>query len=295
MKKSMGLKKSVLITVIAVTTVMLLCVSVIGYIISYNKVSETLTVETEQALLVCAEQVNAWLGEQGDFAVSQANAAGNIGYFVSEHTRNDEFIDSVMLLNSALLDCYTAYEDVSLYMAVTDTSTLPEGFDATSRAWYQSAKAQNKAIYTAPYVDTATGAMIFTVAAPIRENGTFAGVFGCDITLDTVIQLVSKMKLSENGYPVLIDGDGNFLVHSNSSYMPTKDNANEMFKDREQKALEKIITLLELKDIDINDMIKLVETFPTTTEKEKEYMISRIRASRTKVVRIKDKSRTEDR
>ncbi|MBR1832965.1 MAG: methyl-accepting chemotaxis protein [Ruminiclostridium sp.] len=231
MKKRMGLQKSVPITVIAVTTVMLLCVSVIGYIISYNKVSETLSVESEQALLVCAEQVNAWLGEQGDFAVSQANAAGNIGYFVSEHTRNDEFIDSVMLLNSALLDCYTAYEDVSLYMAVTDTSTLPEGFDATSRAWYQSAKAQNKAIYTAPYVDTATGAMIFTVAAPIRENGTFAGVFGCDITLDTVIQLVSKMKLSENGYPVLIDGDGNFLVHSNSSYMPTKDGKLTSVKD----------------------------------------------------------------
>ena len=230
-KSTMGLKKAVLITVTAVTSVMLIAVSVIGYIISYNKVSETLSVETEQALLVCAEQVNAWLGEQGDFAVSQANAAGNIGYFVSEHTRNDEFMDSVMLLNSALLDCYTAYEDVSLYMAVTDTSTLPEGFDATSRAWYQSAKAQNKAIYTAPYVDTATGAMIFTVAAPIRENGTFAGVFGCDITLDTVIQLVSKMKLSENGYPVLIDGDGNFLVHSNSSYMPTKDGKLTSVKD----------------------------------------------------------------
>ena len=85
------------------------------------------------------------------------------------------------------------------------------------------------------------------------------------------------------------------LFDNGSAYMPTKDNANEMFKDREQKALEKIITLLELKDIDINDMIKLAETFPTTTEKEKEYMISRIRASRTKVVRIKDKSRTEDR
>ena len=135
-KSTMGLKKAVLITVTAVTSVMLIAVSVIGYIISYNKVSETLSVETEQALLVCAEQVNAWLGEQGDFAVSQANAAGNIGYFVSEHTRNDELIDSVMLLNSALLDCYTAYEDTSLFMAVTDTSTLPEGFDSSTRSWY---------------------------------------------------------------------------------------------------------------------------------------------------------------
>lgn len=222
-KASLGLKKAIMITVAIVTSLMLLFVSVIGYLVSYGKVKESVTADVEQSLLVCAEQVSAWLGEQGDFAVSQANAAGNIGYFVSDHTRNDEFIDSVMLLNSALLDCYTAYEDVSLYMAVTDTSTLPEGFDATSRAWYQSAKSQNKAIYSAPYVDTATGAMIFTVAAPIRENGAFAGVFGCDITLDTVIQLVSKMKITDNGYPVLIDSEGNFLVHSNSAYMPAKD------------------------------------------------------------------------
>ncbi len=136
-----------------------------------------------------------------------------------------------MTLNSALLDCYTAYEDVSLFMAVTDTSTLPAGFDATTRSWYQSAKSQNKAIFTSPYVDTATGSMIFTVAAPIRENGKFAGVFGCDITLDKIIQLVSKMKITEHGYPVLIDSDGNFLIHSNAEFMPKNDGKLTSYKD----------------------------------------------------------------
>ena len=38
MKKKMGLKKTVLITVSAVTSLTLLCVALIGYIVSYNKV-----------------------------------------------------------------------------------------------------------------------------------------------------------------------------------------------------------------------------------------------------------------
>ncbi len=223
MKKTMGLKKAVLLTVSVITSVTLLCVSLIGYIVSYNKIKDTLTVETEQSLLANAEKMKAWFDAQGVFTADQANAAGNINYFANGHSRSDEFLDTVMTLNSALLDCYTAYDDVSLYMAVTDTSTLPAGFDATSRGWYQSAKSQNKAIYTSPYVDTATGTIIFTVAAPMYSNGKFSGVFGCDITLEKIVELVSTMKITDNGYPVLIDSDGNFIVHSNSAFAPAKD------------------------------------------------------------------------
>ena len=222
-RKPMGLKKALLLTVAVTISVMLIAVTAIAYNLSYAKVKSTLIAEYEQSLLVCAEKVDSWFEEQGSFTASQASAAGDIGLFLNGHSRSDDFIDDVMLLNDALLDCYTAYEDVSLYMAVTDTSTLPAGFDATSRPWYQSAKSQNKAIYTSPYVDTATGSLIMTVAAPIHEGGKFAGVFGCDITLEKVIQLVGKAKLTANGYPVLIDGDGNFAVHANSAYMPAKD------------------------------------------------------------------------
>lgn len=129
-----------------------------------------------------------------------------------------------MTLNDALLDCYTAYKDKGLYMAVTDTSTLPEGFDATSRGWYKKSFDTNSTIITAPYIDTATGAMIVTVASPIYENGNAVGVFGCDITLDYIIDLVSEMQLTENGVPVLIDGDGNIMLHGNDALSPRLEN-----------------------------------------------------------------------
>ena len=155
MKKKMGLKKAVLLTVSAVTSITLLCVSLIGYLVSFNKVKNTLTVETEQALLANAEKMDAWLGAQGVFAADQANAAGVLNGLHPDHSKDIAFVKSLIPLNSEILDCYTTYEDVTIFMANFDASELPEGFNATTRDWYISAKTQNKAIYSSPYIHAA--------------------------------------------------------------------------------------------------------------------------------------------
>ena len=221
MKKVMGLKKAVLLTVSIVTSVTLLCVSVIGYLVSYNKVKNNLTVETEQALLANAERMNAWLGEQCVFAADQGNASGTLYTLKPDHSADPAFTSTVLPLNSALLDAYTSYEDKTIYLG--SGAVLSSDFDPTIRSWYTSAKSQNKAICTSPFVDASTGGIIFTVAAPIKANGSFVGVFGCDFKLDVLTGLASSMKLSEHGYPILIDADGTFLVHSNPDYLPTAD------------------------------------------------------------------------
>ena len=218
--RSQGLTKAIIISVIITTSVSLLMLTAIGFFVSYSKVKDGIFSTTRQSLAVYSEKVNQWLTQQAEFTSAQANAVGKLAEASGGHESNDAFIDSVMPLNDALLDCYTAYEDVSLYMAVTDTSTLPADFDATTRGWYQDAKNSKSTIFTAPYIDTATGRMIITVAAPIFENGSFMGVFACDITLDSIMQLVGEMKITENGYPVLIDSADNFMIHGNEAYNP---------------------------------------------------------------------------
>ncbi len=231
MKKTIGLKKAVLATVGAVTSIMLISVILIGYLVSSNKIKSTLIDETEQSLLVCAEQMDAWLEEQGMFAAAQANAAGNLYALVPNHSLDIAFGRTVAPLNSALLDCYTSYEDKTIFLGVSDNSALPEGFDPTSRSWYQSAKAANRSTYSAPFVDASSGGIIFTVASPIHSNGQFVGVYGCDFKLDVLTNLASGMKITANGYPVLLDGDGNFLVHKNPAFMPTKDGVLTSYKE----------------------------------------------------------------
>ncbi len=223
-RKNRGLLRSIIITASFVLIITLVAVSAIGFVTSYRYLKNGVTDSTKASLSLYASQANSWLSEQAEFTESQANAAGKLVVYSGGQQNNDDFIDSVMTLNSALLDCYTAYEDSALYMAVTDTSTLPADFDCTTRSWYQDAKAKRTTVFTSPYIDTATGAMIITVSSPIYEDGEFAGVFGCDITLNDVMDIVGNMKISENGYPVLIDSDGNFMAHGSAEYAPGVEN-----------------------------------------------------------------------
>lgn len=225
-KKSMGLIRSMITAVMIVITISLLLIVIVGFFSIYSREYNGISSTTQEALSVFVEKVNQRLEKQGQFAESQANAASKLIEYTGDYSNNDDFIDSVMEINSALLDCYTAYEaNGELFMAVTDTSTLPSDFDPRTRSWYQDAKNSGKACYTSPYIDTATGAMIITVSAPIYSNGAFTGVFGCDITLDSIIKIVNEMQLSENGYPVMIDNNGNFMLHGgNNHYTPSVDN-----------------------------------------------------------------------
>ena len=177
-KASLGLTRTVIISSVITAAVLLILLAAVSFSASFSRVKGGITDTSVQKLTVYSRQIDAWLERQAVFCADQANAVGDLAEISGGHMNNDAFIDGVMELNDALLDCYTAYEDVSLYMAVTDTSTLPEGFDATTRSWYQNVVAANDVIFTAPYVDTATGAMVITVASPIRENGRVVGVFG---------------------------------------------------------------------------------------------------------------------
>ena len=225
-KRSLGIKKAVIITVAILTSFMLSLVSAIGFWISYQEVKEHIQESTKHALETRAESVGGWLKGQGEFVTVQASAVGKVNEYTEGHEKNDDYIDNAVTMDEALLDCYTTYEDASIYMAVTDTSTLPEGFDPTTRMWYQQAKSEGQVIYTSPYMDVATGEMVITAAAPIKEKGEFAGVFGCDITIKKLMEMAGGLQITKNGYPVLIDSDGNFMVHKNEAFVPSASDGN---------------------------------------------------------------------
>lgn len=221
--KKAGLFKTVTTSNMLVITVLMIIMTVIGFGTAKRIINKDTTQQSEQAVTICADKIDAWLSQQAEFAVSQANAAAMLTDAVGDRTHNDEFIDRVMTLNDGLLDCYTAYEDMDLYMAVTDVTTLPDGFDSRTRGWYKEAVSNDGPAFTAPYTDTATGAMIITISAPIKSNGELLGVFGMDITLDYIMELTKHMKVTDNCYAVLIDGSGNFMVHENPELAPHDD------------------------------------------------------------------------
>ncbi|MEI5637760.1 MULTISPECIES: methyl-accepting chemotaxis protein [unclassified Pseudoalteromonas] len=86
------------------------------------------------------------------------------------------------------------------------------GYDPRKRPWYQKASKQpNEVILTEPYQGV-TGQAMVSVATGIKRNGQFIGVQSLDVTLSTLTDIVSSIKLGESGYLILLDGDGTVLA-----------------------------------------------------------------------------------
>lgn len=96
----------------------------------------------------------------------------------------------------------------------SDGFTSEDGWDITGRGWYGCIESK-KPLLTEPYVDSSTGKMILSAAAPVFNDadGTVLGAVGMDISLDHMTQLMSEYKIGRKGYIMLLSQNGTFLYH----------------------------------------------------------------------------------
>lgn len=94
----------------------------------------------------------------------------------------------------------------------------PEDFDATSRDWYKSALTNpNKVNFTAPYIDAQTGSLCVTLSTIVKNNNENMGVFGADMLLTNLNEVVSDGKITESSKIHIIDANGLYITHENQN------------------------------------------------------------------------------
>lgn len=97
-----------------------------------------------------------------------------------------------------ILNLYLGTEDRALYLhSIPDVDLT--GYDPTTTEWYSLATEANETIWTAPYIDTATGRPVITVASPINdEAGNTIGVVGLDFDMAELAGMVRSDILIQN-------------------------------------------------------------------------------------------------
>ncbi|MCX7884464.1 MAG: methyl-accepting chemotaxis protein [Caloramator sp.] len=91
---------------------------------------------------------------------------------------------------------------------------MAKNYDPTQRSWYKSAiNSLGNVIITEPYKSSSTGLMMVTVAKAFKLNDGTTAVAGIDITLEALIDNISKTKIGNNGYASLIIGNGTIIAH----------------------------------------------------------------------------------
>ncbi len=203
--------------------VAVVAIGMVGWLIVTSKQTE-LTQESNAA----ANQLTGFL-EQYTKSVEQLAANPEIKYVMAQTKAGDDIrqtekMDTVMenLVSIAATDTENVMAvwisdlDASV-LTQSDGYTSGEGWDITGRGWYGCIETKQP-ILTEPYVDSSTGKMILSAAAPVldEDTGTVLGAVGMDIALDHMTQIMSGYRIGRRGYMLLLSENGTFLYHPQS-------------------------------------------------------------------------------
>ncbi|RMT65529.1 Methyl-accepting chemotaxis protein [Pseudomonas coronafaciens pv. atropurpurea] len=113
---------------------------------------------------------------------------------------------------------------MSIYQGKTDGSfvtqpsdDMPADYDPRTRTWYTGAIGAGKTTLTEPYLDAVTKGLIVTIATPVKSAAGVTGVVGGDLSLEILVEMISSLKLHNDGYAFLVDSTGRILVHPDTS------------------------------------------------------------------------------
>ncbi|QLG88079.1 methyl-accepting chemotaxis protein [Chitinibacter bivalviorum] len=164
---------------------------------------------------------NEIIGVETGYSVMLRNWIDDKKMIISSTSKTlEQASDYIPILNqaekSAHFDAvYLGTNDKKMFS--THDLGLPPGYDPTGRPWYQQALKEDKTIMTPPYVDAGTKQLTLSFAAPVKKNGQLIGVVAADIFLDAIVKDVLNIKMTGNGYAILVGKEGNVLVHSDQS------------------------------------------------------------------------------
>ena len=229
MAKKGGLRVKITMRLNCLFTILILLMAAAAcYVAAVNY-----TARNDQVIQTKIDELNSrlegWLGEKTTI-MSLISAEVADRDYDKDKTALSQFLRDNVTRDSDVFECYVSFEDKSTTFA--SDYVPPADFDPTVRGWYIAAKAADGAIITDPYTDVQTGGMVITCAQAVEKDGSFIGVAGMDIYIDTVIEMVSGLEISEGGYAVLTTSEHKIIVHPDSAYLPVVDaGGSDVFTD----------------------------------------------------------------
>ncbi|MDT8717592.1 methyl-accepting chemotaxis protein [Clostridium sp. 19966] len=213
-----GVKAKLLIVMFALS---IIPVIVIGF--TANKKSQMIlenrfSVSTQQTTNEVNREIdNYFQGAEGSINMLTDNSS----FAVKDLSADNEKTINELLKNLAegrkdYMNVYFGRYDKK--MIIYPVQQMPDGYDPTSRPWYQDAvNNDGKIIYTDPYKDVTTNKYIISIAKAVKSDGQVIGVLSIDLDLTDIAKTLSSVKIGSQGYIFITTDDGLMIAHPTNS------------------------------------------------------------------------------
>lgn len=158
-------------------------------------------------------------------------------------------------------------EAIISYVGLADGQMIREpyfkydnSYDPRERDWYKQALASDNTIITAPYISSSSGELVITIAHKLANN---AGVFGLDMSIETLKEIANTVSIGEQGYITLLDEQQSYISKPNteSATQATESYVDEFYSEN-SGLLEKADELIAFTTNEATNW-KIIGTMPT--------------------------------
>ena len=190
---------------------------------SYNTSSKVMAKQYRELGEVIGNEVRYILEERIDNIERSANYISSSPSLVNllDNPEEIHMMRDVLrrsLENYNLENIYFGTREGNMYIESIKESTN-NNLNPLERDWYKSAVKKNDIVWSDVYLDEIAGVQAVTLSKPVYKGDEFLGVIGMDISLESFIEIMSKIKISEKGYPMLIDKNGVVIGHKDKSQL----------------------------------------------------------------------------
>ncbi len=187
-------------------------------ILAFVSYTNTVSVVTTELTNAVGEQM---VGMNESFELFFENTGNTINRYVEKQEIKKFGMNKNYIMKSFEESAGADETITNIYLGTSDGEMilyppveLPSDYDPRTRPWYEDAvNKKGEIIWTEPYIDTATNEAIVSAAKAVYDGSKLVGVMSIDISINTLINMVNRMKIGETGYAVLIDNQGKYLAH----------------------------------------------------------------------------------
>jgi methyl-accepting chemotaxis protein len=244
-----SITRKLLITILTPVLIMFLLM----YVLILNNVEKNMNSQADMIIKEGSEgmscEINGFFLKNCNIADAGAKNIGVINYLESV-TQGVKFNEAAgygqMLQQLSDIADLDKENIMSVWIADIDSNQvmISDGFvsgsdyDISTREWYTSAVESDKAIISEPYVDSSTGKMVVSVVSPVFSNNGIIGVFGIDLSLDQLNEVMSNAKIGKTGYYIFLSKNGTIIYSPAQDYilksvndLPVSENAKKMISE----------------------------------------------------------------
>ncbi|MGN5131400.1 methyl-accepting chemotaxis protein [Aeromonas hydrophila] len=198
--KNLSLKQKILLSVVIALSLVILLLSWQSYTSQKSLLLQGSQEQVQRLGSQQAASVSDWLAARRDVIQALGNKAGA------------EPLNALQQAQVSGRFQLTYFGESSGKMNDSDPSINRDGYDPRSHGWYQEAMSKGGLIVTKPYLDVAYNIMVVTLAQPAQ-----GGVVGGDLSIASLVEDVTKMKLPADGFAIMMHKDGTVIAYKDAA------------------------------------------------------------------------------